>query len=81
MSRLSLLELHSGGGSDRQPDVVLSRQMPLVLMWPNTISNREGSTRQRQTGGGPCSTHTPNVLVCNKLNYGVGKMSARPGLI
>ena len=81
VSRLSLLEMHSV--SDRQPDVVLSRQAPLVQVWPNTIYYWGGLCVVVPTGSGPCSAGTltlsvPNALVHNELNYWAGRYICTP---
>ena len=61
-------------GSDRQPDVVLSRWAPSMQMQPNTISNWGGFRSVAPMASSPCSVGTkplavPNTLVHNKLNY------------
>ena len=49
-------------GSDWQPEVVLSRQVPSMQVWLNTISNWGGLLLAVPTGSGPCSAGTPTLV-------------------
>ena len=83
VSRLSLSEMHSGGKATRQPDVVLSHQVPSMQVWPNTISNWDRLRLAVSMGSSPCSAGTkplavPNTLMHNELNYWAGRYVCMP---